>query len=532
MLLMDKQQGGMMAVDTPIKALLIEDDANDVFLMQDMLGSVRGGQPIAIDTKGTLEDGLAYLDDHSVDVVLLDITLPDSQGLATFQVLHERKPDVPVVIVTGYDDTGLGLDAVQQGAQDYLVKGRVDGEGVRRAVHYAIERQLLQNRLLDMQLREQQLRIEKLESLGLLAGGIAHDFNNLLTGILGNLELAGMADTLDDARTLLNSAQAATVRATGLTRQLLTFSKGGDPVTEIASVASVLEEACSFSARGSNVKCEFCIDADLSAAEIDRGQMAQVFQNIVINAIQAMPEGGVIHVAARNVSLRNGRDVGLARGRYVHITFADAGKGIPDQHLSKIFDPYFTTKQKGSGLGLATAYSIVQKHHGTLVAESVLGRGSTFHVYLPACGDVPVLGPVSVAGPLPAGRVLVMDDEEAVRDIAVRYLGRMGFAAQAVRDGQEALEVYRTAMDSGEPFLAVILDLTIPGGMGGEEVIKRLLAIDPEVHAIVSSGFSTHSVMSNYGDYGFRGVVPKPYRMVSLQNALRDVLQDVAPARS
>lgn len=367
---------------------------------------------------------------------------------------------------------------------------------------------------------------QKLESLGVLAGGIAHDYNNILTGILGNISLAKMfASPGDRIVKRLEQAEVAATRAKTLTQQLLTFARGGTPVKKTVSMASLLEESVRFALRGSNVRCEFSIAPDLHAAEVDEGQISHAIHNIVMNAVQAMPEGGVIQILAENHLVHTGRGLPLEPGPYLMISIRDEGYGIPREHLSRIFDPYFTTKQKGSGLGLATAYSIIKKHGGIITAESILGLGSVFTLYLPASEkEVP-----STVDSLPVMtdghyRVLIMDDEEVVREVVGEMLEQMGYEVSFAKDGAEAVEAYRLSMEQGRTFDAVIMDLTIPGGMGGREAILKLLEIDPHIKAIVSSGYSGDVVMSHYASFGFRGVVPKPFKMSELSRVLKEVI--------
>jgi PAS domain S-box-containing protein len=370
------------------------------------------------------------------------------------------------------------------------------------------------------------LKMEKLESLGVLAGGIAHDFNNILTAILGNISLATVcAPPQGDWLQILTEAEAACLRARDLTMQLLTFAKGGAPVIQTASIADLLQDSTRFTLRGSNVRCEFDIPDDLWAARVDEGQISQVIHNLVINAQQAMPQGGTVKVTAENVSMGASEGIPLKAGRYVKISIADSGIGIPEEHLSKIFDPYFTTKQKGNGLGLASAYSIVKNHDGYITVESELGVGTTFHIYLPAS---PEKAPPRKEDPQIAesggGRILVMDDEEVVRELTKEVLTRMGYEAEFAREGSEAVEMYQRARDKGRPFDAVIMDLTVPGGMGGLEATRKLLDADPHAKVIVSSGYSNDPIMAHYKEHGFCGVVAKPYKVGDLMGTLQSVI--------
>ncbi len=377
-------------------------------------------------------------------------------------------------------------------------------------------------------MEEELLKASKLESVSILAGGIAHDFNNILTAILGNISFAKMEiSPEDEIFKTLTAAEKASLRARDLTRQLLTFAKGGAPVKKTTSIAELIKDSASFTLRGSNARCEFSIPDDLWPVEIDEGQISQVINNLVINADQAMPAGGIIKVGAENMIVGAEQALPLEDGKYVRISIEDQGIGIPEDYLSKIFDPYFTTKQKGSGLGLATSYSIINNHEGHIKVESELGVGTTFYVYLPASPSKILTEKKVEESPLVGkGKILVVDDEEAVREVAGRLLKCVGHQVAFARDGAEAIELYKKAQEAGQPFDAVIMDLTIPGGMGGKEAINKLLDIDPEIKAIVSSGYSNDPVMSEFKRYGFSGVVAKPYEIVELSEAVDKVIME------
>ncbi|NVN90514.1 MAG: response regulator [Desulfuromonadales bacterium] len=373
------------------------------------------------------------------------------------------------------------------------------------------------------------LKTQKLESLGVLAGGIAHDFNNLLTAILGNITLI-KSWIKDDDRVIqrLEGAEKAATRARGLTDQLLTFSKGGTPVRKTASITQIVMESVDFVLRGSNVRCEYLIDDNVWPVEVDVGQMNQVINNLIINADQAMAEGGIIRIAIRNQTIAPNEIVPLAQGNYLVIAIEDQGVGIPVEQMSKIFDPYFTTKQKGSGLGLATVHSIIRKHEGYVRVQSQVGVGTIFQIYLPASTQPHPKKTEHVTSlHVGTGNILVMDDEESVREVASELLKDLGYKAVVCRDGAEAIRLYQEAWQSGEPFLAVIMDLTIPGGMGGKEAIKELLEFDNKVYGIVSSGYCNDPVLANYRDFGFRSVATKPYSVEEFGRVLQGVqMQD------
>jgi two-component system, cell cycle sensor histidine kinase and response regulator CckA len=378
-------------------------------------------------------------------------------------------------------------------------------------------------------MKEESFRAQKLESLGILAGGIAHDFNNSLTAILGNINLAKLRATSGDPLfQRLVEAERACSRAKSLTDQLLTFAKGGMPIKRVGSVASLLKESVAFALRGSNVGCEFSIPPDLWAVEFDEGQMSQVINNLIINACQAMPDGGIIAVKAQNV-------VGYAHdsespdqpGRHVKISITDHGVGIPAENMERIFDPYFTTKKKGTGLGLATSYAIIRSHSGWIGVDSEPASGSTFHIHLPASEREIHFRKLPIDSPQGGmGRILLMEDEPMVRDVAHEMLSLMGYEVSSVRDGMEAITEYKKAMAEDRPFAAVIMNLTVPGGMGAKEAVGELLKIDPHAKAIVSSGYANDPVMESSACYGFKGVVSKPYDLDELTAVLHRVVTE------
>ena len=371
------------------------------------------------------------------------------------------------------------------------------------------------------------LKAQKLESIGILAGGIAHDFNNLLQAMMGNISLAKMlTNPKEKTFPLLEEAEKASEQAKELSYRLLTFSKGGDPVRCITPVEDILRESVSLCLSGSNVAAKLSLPEDLDPVEVDRGQMNQVFNNLFINAKEAMPEGGTIEISAANVRITGRTEVPLKEGQYVKISVKDCGTGIPEEHLPKIFDPYFSTKERGSekgmGLGLAICYSIIAKHGGHIAVESTVGVGTTFRIYLPASAHKTAGGKPRIQGGLPAGsgRVLFMDDDERVRRITGAMLQQVGYAVEFARNGEEAIERYRREKEAGKRIDAVILDLTVQGGMGGEKALRRLLAIDPEIKAVISSGYADDPVMKDFRAYGFVAAIAKPYTVEKLRELL------------
>ncbi len=389
---------------------------------------------------------------------------------------------------------------------------------VIETIHDITERRLLE---------QEQLKSQKLEAIGTLAGGIAHDFNNLLQGVFGYISLAkaGMSHE-EKPFTSLERAEKALRMSTNLTRQLLTFSKGGKPVKSKIALLPVMENAASFALSGSRSECRITADKGLWHIDADEGQIGQVVQNIVLNASEAMPEGGTVEIIAGNAHVPKGSKPLLPDGgKYVKAAIKDTGCGIPGQYLSRIFDPYFTTKQKGSGLGLATSYSIIRNHGGLIEADSEVNKGSVFTIYLPAGEDgEEERGRPSVPADGRKGRILVMDDDEIVRDVAVRMIKSLGHEGESAESGEEAIEKFRQAADAGKPFDIVVLDLTVKRGMGGEKAIAKIKEIDPGVKTIVSSGYSDNPVVSDYRSFGFSAFLNKPYMIESLRDSLNGLL--------
>ncbi len=379
----------------------------------------------------------------------------------------------------------------------------------------------------EKKLEEEMFKSARIDSLGLLAGGIAHDFNNLLTTILGNIGLTTLSlKEKPDLQQQLAQAEKACLKARDITQQLMTFAKGGAPIKKIVSIADLVREDVEFALRGSNITSEIRIDDGLWLAEVDRSQISQVLNNLIINAKQAMPQGGKITVRARNFHLPERNPVPLEPGDYIQISVIDEGMGIPPAHLNRIFDPYFTTKQTGSGLGLASSYAITKKHGGHLGVYSKLGEGSTFTLYLPAVIEAKPADTDEGAlqeGSLKA-KVLVMDDDESIRKLVAQLLARLNLPFETASDGEEALALYKAAKKNGTPFDVVIMDLTVPGGMGGAEAMSALLEFDPEVKAIVSSGYSIDSAMAEHQKHGFKAVMPKPFELRTLVNTIKEVL--------
>ncbi len=359
-------------------------------------------------------------------------------------------------------------------------------------------------------------RVEKLESLGLLAGGIAHDFNNLLGSIFANIEMAReTAQHNEPTLRYLDAALHSFKRAQSLTRQMLTFAKGGEPVRTVGSLASLLRESAGFALSGSSITCAFDISENLSACSFDADQMAQVVDNLVINAVQAMPDGGHIRISARNTTLATGEHRDMKAGKYIRVAFADSGSGIPMEIQTKIFDPFFTTKPTGTGLGLTTVYSIVKKHGGMLNVQQAAEGGAEFVFYLPAANTPIEEKKPHVAAietfPIGRGRILVMDDDRSLRAVLRRMLESAGYAVDTAAEGRIAERMLREADVAGEAYTAVLLDLTVPGGVGGKECVARIRRSFRDLPIFVASGYSDDPVMANPIAFGFTDKIQKPF---------------------
>lgn len=377
---------------------------------------------------------------------------------------------------------------------------------------------------------EEFLKMEKLNSIGTLAGGIAHDFNNILTIILGNIYvLKNSAFSKDKIIGKLSHMEKIICEAKGLTNQLLTFSKGNSSLKKVVYINNLIKETTSLALSGSNVSCKLHIYDNLWPVEIDNGQISQVISNLIINAYQSMPNGGIVTVRCRNIELRENEIVGLNAGKYINIIIKDQGCGINTKNISKIFDPYFTTKKTGIGLGLSSAYSIIKNHNGNICVKSKEGKGTAFYIYLPGCNIIPLEieqeEPIKQSLTIERNKILIMDDELEIRDILQVLMENLGYVTEVAKEGKEAIELYKKSILEKDPFDLVIMDLTVPGGMGGEETIKELLKINSNVKSIVSSGYSFGGVISNYKKYGFKGVINKPYTLEELKIEVNRVLK-------
>ncbi|MFA7403471.1 MAG: PAS domain S-box protein [Pelobacteraceae bacterium] len=452
----------------------------------------------------------------------------DGEGIATLKKKAQQRQEAEQNGIMSGTTTFEARHLCKDGRWIWVEISSIPMRDVNGAVtgFHGISREVTERKEREKEL----LKIEKLESLGALAGGIAHDFNNILTGIMGNVSFARMF--LDDTHKSfkpLVEAEKASVRATELSHQLLTFARGGDPVKKVVSLQFLVSESVSLFLRGSNVKGVVEIPDSVHAIEADQGQMNQVFHNLIVNAAFAMPDGGTLVVTAENEILAVANSMNLPGGSYVRLSFADQGCGISEDDLKRIFDPYFTTKSDGNGLGLASVHSIVKRHGGHIGVSSSPGNGTTFTIHLPSIGETYARHQTGAEEPQilavhTGGSVLVMDDEEIIREMTTEMLDYLGYQVITCENGAEAVAEYQAACAAGAAFSAVIMDLTIPGGMGGKEAAEQILAIDPNACLIVSSGYSNDPIMSDYSAYGFSGAIAKPYKMTEFVELLSSMM--------
>jgi len=515
-----------MSTET-IKILIVDDRPENLHAMQVTLA------PLGVEmlTAGSGSEALSMMLRHEFALVLLDVQMPGMDGFETATLMqgNQATRGVPIIFVTAINkDQRHVFKGYETGAVDYLFKP-LDADILLSKVKVFIN--LHQARLDCAKMHQELLRTRNLESLGFLAGGIAHDFNNILAAIMGNIGLCMMKLSPDhEIYRLLQAVDKATLRATNLTQQLLTFARGGEPIKKLASIAEIITASADFVLRGSKVACQYDFPSDLWSVEIDTGQMSQVIQNLVINAIQAMPEGGAIDICCRNVANSDGADKTLPPANCVTVSIHDSGEGIPEVVMAKIFDPYFTTKAKGSGLGLAICHSIVSKHGGRIMSDSKPGQGSTFTLALPAVLTKAATVKEVLADPIldlekKTGRIMIMDDDDQILEMTVKMLSLFGYEVLQAKDGNAALVLYQQQQEAGAPVDLVIMDLTIPGGMGGQETIAKLHQIDPQAKAIVASGYANDPVMADYRDYGFLDGINKPFQITELINMIDKALR-------
>ncbi|MEA3266277.1 MAG: ATP-binding protein, partial [Candidatus Fermentibacteria bacterium] len=388
-----------------------------------------------------------------------------------------------------------------------------------------IIRDISTTKALEIEIRKAQ----RLESIGVLAGGLAHDFNNIMTAVMGNISLAKeYASGNHRVRDKLEKAEKASLRASELTGKLLTFSKGGQPVRKITDIQGLLRESGSHAATTSEVKLLYDLPKDLWVVNIDEAQIGQVVDHLVTNAIQSRPDRGVIEITARNEIIGEDNVMSLDPGHYLKISVKDSGSGIPVEIQRRIFDPFFTTKPEKSGLGLAVVYSIVKNHRGIVTVESEQGKGSLFVFYLPSSEEVvdpEENTPLFREKDLKQAKILIMDDEESVLEVVAEILQHDGYRTGTATDGAEAFRLYREALIAEDKFDILIMDITVPGGVGGVEAISMIHELDPSAVAIVASGYSNNTVMANFKDFGFVASITKPFGITTLLTSVHDALK-------
>ncbi len=447
---------------------------------------------------------------------------PRSHGTPSGHVPISHYLSAPAMI----KETLVGQIGVANKVLEYTKHDLIVIERLADIYAIAINRQRTEEAKKKMQ--AQLSSIQKLEAVGTLAGGIAHDFNNLLTAVIGNLSLLKQdLKAGDKGLGIIKEMQTASQQAKGLTQQLLTFSKGGAPIKKVTSIAELFKKTVPFALSGSKVISELSLPDDLWYTEIDEDQMNQVINNIIINADQAMPQGGTVKISAKNVIIKAEEGLPIKEGKYIKIAIKDQGIGVPQDILPRIFDPFFSTKSKGSGLGLSISHSIVIKHEGYITAKSQEGSGTTFFIYLPASVQE-AFAVKKIEGKILSGqgKILFMDDQKNIRSMVKQMLNSLGYEVELAEDGIKAIELYEKAQKRNRPFDVVVLDLTVPGGMGGVDAIGKLIELDPEVKAIVSSGYANDRIMGGYKEYGFRGVMAKPFDIEELSSVLNQVLQE------
>ncbi|HTM50546.1 MAG TPA: ATP-binding protein [Bryobacteraceae bacterium] len=485
---------------------------------------------LAASVRHLFDDYLQRIRIQGMDSGFMRLVASDgTERVWSYRNIRHDEPGKPPVVL------GHALDVTAQVATDLALKEsrialtQARDELALRVAERTSELQQANERLrMEIEQRsrmeEEALRVRKLDALGVMAGGIAHDFNNFLTIVQGNIALAAaQIEPGSPLQEILNETLSACGRAASLASQLLTFSKGGAPVRKTGDLTGLLREAVALAGAGSPVRFQLEIEAGLWPCEFDAGQMSQALHSVLLNARQASEAGGAVSVRAGNTVAGEGLPV--SPGRYILISIRDQGCGIPPEIVPRIFDPYFTTREGGAGLGLATAHAIVIKHQGYIAVQSKLEAGTTVSIYLPAASRE--AASVAAKGHLPAqgrGKILVMDDEDLIRKLLTKTLGRLGYEVKTARNGQEAIAMYRQAAEAGDRFNAVIADLTIPGGMGGKPTADKLKAMDPSAKIILSSGYSDDSTIAEFRRFGFDGVLLKPWTQSQLNEVLEQVL--------
>lgn len=506
------------------KILVVEDE---FIIAEDLCARIKNFGYDICGSVSTGEEAISTACEKKPDLILMDIILKDAMnGIEAASRIRDQY-DIPIIYITAF------------GQKEYIDNAKIT-EPFGCLIKPFKDRELfatIEMALYKAKMERELLKSKKMEAMGVLAGGIAHDYNNLLAAIMGYISLA-MDEVERDERAfeLLQEAEKALFLARDLTQKFLTFSEGEAPMKQTISINELVKDATELALVGSNVRCEYLFPPDIWQVDIDYEQIWQVIHNIVINSKEAMPEGGTITVKGDNVTIQKGdSDLHLSGGAYVAIHISDEGVGIPEKDLHRIFDLYFSTKsrgsQKGMGFGLSIAYSIVRKHEGTIHVKSQPGIGTKVSVYLPA--SLKVVETVKEQKKIPAPvldisskRILFMDDEEMISEMAFYMLTHLGYIVEIAYEGETAIQKFKDAYLRGQPFDVVILDLTVKGGWGGKSTVQKLLEIDPKVHAIVTSGYSSDPIMCNYKEHGFRAAIPKPFTKAQLAEAIQDTLSE------
>lgn len=440
-----------------------------------------------------------------------------------FFISDKTKPDFNYFLDTVFENSGIKTcEATLLRCNNSRMPVYLNGIASEKGKHCLITMTDLSER---KKMEEGLQKIQKLESLGILAGGIAHNFNNLLCGIFGYIDMAYESSNEKKIKGYLSEALSSIDRARGLTQQLLTFAKGGAPAKKTEPILPFLKETVQFALSGSNVSCNFDLPEYLWSCSFDKNQIEQVVDNLVINSKQAMPDGGTIRVSATNIHFLKNEHQSLPSGNYIKISVKDSGTGIPEEDLTRIFDPYFTTKTSGNGLGLTISYSIINQHGGAIDVQSESGKDTVFRVYLPALKtSIAPEKETDTEKYKGTGVILIMDDEDVVLKVNAKMLTLMGHEVICKSDGSDAVEFFKDKKKKGRRIVAMIFDLTIPGGMGGEEAAKEIRKLDADIPLFVSSGYSEDPVMSNPTEYGFTASISKPFRLAELAGMLKKYL--------
>ena len=491
---------------------LIENSNDSVFVV-----NPENSQILDINNQAALSLGYTREELLSMKISDIDTLLSDPAALDAFNYeLQEKGSMLYKSLQKRKDGTTFPIEA---SCKHINYEGKKYGIGITRDISERKKTEELVS------------QAQKMEAIGQLAGGIAHDFNNILMGIFGNISMIKTILPKDHpGLKYIEDSEKSMDRATHLTSQLLTFAKGGGPVKENICLGDLIKDVSLFDLSGSNVKLVFEQSKDLWIAKVDKGQMQQVFSNLTLNAKQAMPNGGILFISLQNIDIPEKTIPTLVKGKYIKAIIRDEGTGIDVRHLKRIFEPFFTTKVTGKGLGMATVYSIIDKHGGHISVKSTVGKGTTFTLYLPAVKSQQILKTklldVADNSKKPqTAKILVMDDEVVICNLIIDMLKNYGFSVSTATDGKQAVNMYKRSVESGAPFDVVIMDLTIPGGIGGKEAVKELLKINPKVKCIVSSGYANDPVMTNFSGYGFKGIASKPYTPTKLMEVINQVLR-------